>query len=245
MGCKTHINTAIIVAVLSTCCLPTIFAQRENFGSWTSIAVDKKLNKFEIGAETEFRTIYAFRLLDRWSLGVNADYDLSKTFKLGAGYQLMNKLDKKYLNYQIRNRFNISGTGKLKFKDLSISLRERIQTTTKNESNRLRENGTIDTYKMNPEWSWRNRLTLSYNIPNFKITPSLSAESFYQLNNPDGNRFDNMRYQLAFDYKFDKRNQIEVFGVINSELDSEDASGKYILGVAYKYSLKQLSNKSK
>ncbi len=238
MVCKKHTIIAIMVALFSTCCLQTIFAQRENFGSWTSIAVDKKLNKFEIGAETEFRTIYAFRLMDRWSLGLNADYDLSKTFKVGAGYQLMNKLDKKYLNYQLRNRFNVSATGKLKFNDISISLRERVQTTIKDESNRLKEDGTIDTYKMNPEWSWRNRLVLSYNIPNFKITPSLSAESFYQLNHPDANRFENMRYQLAFDYKINKRNHIEIYGVINSELESEDANGKYILGVAYKYSFK-------
>lgn len=238
MGCKTYRNTALLLALLSVCCLQSVFAQRENFGSWTSIAVDKKLNKFEIGAETEFRTIYAVRLLDRWSLSLNADYDLSKIFKISAGYQLMNKLDEKYLNYQIRNRFNVSGTGKLKFNDLSISLRERIQTTIKDESNRIKEDGTTDTYKMNPEWSWRNRLTLSYNIPNSKVTPSLSAESFYQLNNPDGNSFDNMRYQLSFDYKINKRNHVELFGVINSELESEDATGKYILGAAYKYSFK-------
>ena len=111
-------------------------------------------------------------------------------------------------------------------------------TTIKDESNRIKEDGTTDTYKMNPEWSWRNRLTLSYNIPNSKVTPSLSAESFYQLNNPDGNSFDNMRYQLSFDYKINKRNHVELFGVINSELESEDATGKYILGAAYKYSFK-------
>ena len=78
MDCTTHRNKAVLLALLSFCCLQSVFAQRENFGSWTSIAVDKKLNKFEIGAETEFRTIYAVRLLDRWSLSLNADYDLSK-----------------------------------------------------------------------------------------------------------------------------------------------------------------------
>jgi len=236
MVCKKHTIIAIIIALFSTCCLQAIFAQRENFGSWTSIAVDKKLNKFEIGAETELRTIYYFRLIERWSLGVNADYSLSKYLKVGAGYQFMNELDQKYLNYQIRNRLNLSATGKLKMNDFTFTLRERIQVTQKDESNRIKGDGTIDTYKANPEWSWRNRLQMAYNIPDFKITPALSVESFYQLNNPDGNSFENLRYILSFDYKINKKNHIEVYGMVNSELESEDATGKYILGVSYKYS---------
>jgi len=40
----------------------------------------------------------------------------------------------------------------------------------------------------------------------------------------------------SFDYKINKHNHIETFGVLNKELESEDAYGKYILGLAYNYS---------
>ena len=91
---------------------------------------------------------------------------------------------------------------------------------------------------MNPERSWRNRLQIKYNIPNCKITPAFSIESFYQLNKPDGKVFDNQRYKFSFNYKINKHNHIEAFGVLNKELESEDAYGKYIVGLAYNYSFK-------
>ncbi|MDD3077969.1 MAG: DUF2490 domain-containing protein [Paludibacter sp.] len=223
-----------------------VTAQSESYGTWTSVSYEKDLKKLDIEAETELRTIYMVSLIDRWSLGISADYKLNKYLKVGAGYQFMNSLEYKtddngllisnfYVkNYFIRNRFNLSGTGKYKLDDFSFSLRERVQVTTKEE--RERTDGTIDDYKVNPAWVWRNRFQLSYNIPHCKITPSASVESFYQLNNPDGNTFDNMRYILSFEYKINKHNYVELYGVVNSELDSDDASGKYILGASYKFS---------
>lgn len=216
---------------------PMLMSQNESYGTWTSMGVEKEYKKWDFGAETELRTIYYTRLIERWSLGVNADYSLFKQLKVGVGYQFMNKLDQKYLNYSIRNRFNLGATGKLKLADFSFTLRERIQMTQKDDSKRIQDDGTIDTYSVNPEWSWRNRLAMAYNIPHFKVTPSFSVESFYQLNNPDGNTFDNMRYVLSFDYKINKHNNIEIYGVINSNLESDDATGKYILGVSYKHTL--------
>jgi len=222
---------------------PVLTAQNESYGTWTSIGVEKEYKKWDLGAETELRTIYYARLIERWSLGVNADYSLLKQLKVGVGYQLMNCLvydenePNRYVkNYFFRNRFNLSATGKLKFNDFTISLRERVQLTKKGD--RLQTDGQIDDYKVNPELVWRNRLQLTYNIPNFKLTPSVSVETFYELNNPEGNNLDNIRYLLGLNYKFNKRNSMELFGVVNSSLVSEDATGKYILGVNYTYSFK-------
>jgi hypothetical protein len=211
-------------------------AQSDRYGTWTSIAVEKKLHKWNLGAETELRTINYLNRIDRWSLGISADYSILKQLKIGAGYQIMNSWDEKYIDYQIRSRFNVSTTGKLKWNNLSFSLREKLQVTFKDESDRIRSNGTIDTYKMNPEWTWRNRMLMSYNISHCALTPSFSVETFYQLNNPDGNTFDNVRYTLSLDYKINKQNSITVYGLINSKLNSDDASGKYILGVGYTHS---------
>ena len=232
---------AILVSFLIIA--PALNAQNESYGSWTSIGVEKEYKKWYFGAETELRTIYYTRLIERWSLGVNADYNIFKQLKVGVGYQLINSLvydetkpDRYVKNYFFRNRFNVSATGKIKINDFTVNLRERVQLTKKGE--RLQTDGSIDDYKINPELTWRNRLQIAYNIPNFKITPSFSVESFYTLNNPEGNNFDNLRYLLAFDYKLNKRNTVELYGVINSSLTSEDATGKYILGVSYTHKFK-------
>ena len=211
-------------------------AQSNRYGTWTSIAVEKKLHKWNLGAETELRTINYLNRIDRWSLGISADYSILKQLKLGVGYQLMNSWDEKYIDYQIRSRFNVAATGKLKWNNFSFSLREKLQVTFKDESDRIKSNGTIDTYNMDPEWTWRNRMLLSYNISHCALTPSFSVETFYQLDNPDGNTFDNVRYTLSLDYKINKQNSISVYGLINSKLNSDDASGKYILGVGYTHS---------
>lgn len=216
-----------------------IFAQNEMYGTWSSIEIEKKTNKWDLSAETELRTIYVVRLIDRWSLGLNADYNLSKQFKFGVGYQFMNSLDydKDYLkNYFFQNRFYTSISYKFKIYDFSFGIRERIQLTQKED--RVQSDGSIDEYKINPALVWRNRLLLSYNIPHFKITPSLSLESFFDLNNPEGNTLDNLRFILSFDYKLNKRNSIDVFGVLNSEQNSDDSTGKYIFGLSFKHSLK-------
>jgi len=227
--------------VLAFLFIESTFAQtdnsKENYGTWTTFGINTKFHKWEFGTDTELRTVYFVRLINRWSLGVSADYNLLKQLKVGLGYQFMNELDynpdySKY--YFFRNRFNATATGKIKFLNFNISLRERLQLTQKEQRTML--DGTVDTYSINPALVWRNRLLLAYNIPHCKITPSVSVESFYKLNDPNVNSFDSFRYSLSFDYKINKHNSIELYGVINSQLNSDDSFGKYILGSGYTYS---------
>lgn len=232
-------KTLLTISFTAVVCFQTLMAQTGEFGTWTSVGIERKWDKFDLGAETELRTIYGLQLIDRWSLGFDAGYKPLSFLKLSFGYNLMNVLDQKYSNYQFRNRFNLSATGKIKTGRLSFTLRERLQLTTKDESNRIKTDGTIDTYKINPALMWRNRLLAEYNIPNSKLTPSLSAESFYELNNPDGNSFTKMRYTLAMDYKLNKKNYLTIYGVYNNGLGTDDDdSGKYILGISYKFIIK-------
>lgn len=215
----------------------TITSQaQKQFGTWTNISIDKKINKkWNWGAETELRTIYGFQLINRWSIGVDAQYKISKPFEIGLGYQFMNTLDEKYENYQFRNRLMLDLTGKKKWGDFSFSLSEGLQFTTKNDSKRIMSDETIDTYKINPAWMWKNDFEVEYNIPKCKITPEFNFKTYYSLNNPDGNEFDKLRYILSFKYKLNKQNSISLFGVYNKELGSDgaDYSGKYDLGIKY------------
>ena len=57
---------------------------------------------------------------------------------------------------------------------------------------------------------WRNALTVSFKIPKVPLTPSLSAEMFYRVNDYKGNVIDKMRYEGALKYQFNKKNSLKV-----------------------------------
>lgn len=211
-------------------------AQTNQFGTWSSIALDKKINKkWTVGTEAELRTIYGVRLINRGSFELNSEYKINKLLDANLSYQLMNVLDPKYLNYHFRNRFNADIKAEKKWGDFSFGLSEGVQITTKNASKRLDEYGIIDTYKINPAWIWKNNFETEYNIPKCKFTPGFGFSTYYTLNDPDGNHFEKIRYKINLKYKINKRNFINLFGVYNQELgtDEADYSGKYNLGVKY------------
>jgi hypothetical protein len=89
-----------------------------------------------------------------------------------------------------------------------------------------------------PAGSKGTRFHLGENIPDCKLSPSFSVESFYELNNPDGNQFDKFRFTLAVDYKINKSNSISVFSVYNNKPTDDENTGKYILGIGYKFTIK-------
>jgi hypothetical protein len=211
-------------------------AQTTQYGVWTSIGVEKKLGKWEVAVEGQLRNHDFFQDLNRVSLKLEVTRNILKPLKIGASYEYMTFNDLEYSDLQPRQRYNVFIQGSQKFGRFNISLRERIQRTIKDESDRIKENGNYDTYKVNPEYIWRNRLKLAYNIPHFPVTPSLSVETFYQLNNPDGNTFNQLRYMLSFDYKVNKHHTFELYGLNDREINVNNPTRTSIAGIGYTYS---------
>lgn len=213
-------------------------AQTRESGIWSEIGLEKKIGKFELSVSGEMRNSDFLSKASRYGLGLEGNYNLNKFLKVGLSYQYYNFYDSKYFDYQPRQRYNFFVQGDQKFGRFSISLRERLQRTVKDESDRITESGSYDTYKINPAYTWRNRIKLKYNIANFPVTPAFSVESFYQLNNPDGNKFDQVRYILSLNYKFSKSHRIEVYGLIDREINVTSPVNKNVLGVGYYFSFK-------
>ncbi|KAF5047951.1 hypothetical protein DSECCO2_455190 [anaerobic digester metagenome] len=180
-------------------------AQEENFGTRISLGCEKKLDNWSFSAEGEVRTIYYVRLISRGSLQLAADYKISKPFSVGAGYEVMNFLDVKYKDYQLRNRLYFQASGKYEWNRFTFSLREKIQLTTKDDKDRIKPNGKIDTYRIDPSWMSRTKLKVSYNINKSSFSPFVCGELNYQLNNPDGNKIDNIKVMLGTSYKLKKK----------------------------------------
>jgi hypothetical protein len=213
-----------------------LYAQIEDFGVWFTSGIEKKHGKWNFGAEGELRTKDNANQIDRWSMKFETSYNLYRFLQFGGSYEYIYFHDLKYSNYQQRHRSYAFLQGKYKFRGFTFSVRERLQVTKKDDSDRIKKNGEVNTYAINPEWTWRNRFKLSYNIPKFQVTPSISFESFYQLNNPDGNTFDKLRYTLSFSYNLTKHHLFEIYGLIDKDINVTDPVKTYILGFGYEFS---------
>ncbi|MBN1181428.1 MAG: DUF2490 domain-containing protein [Bacteroidales bacterium] len=214
----------------------TAFAQTGDFGIWTSIGAKKEIGKWDMGVNTEVRTFNNSSQFQRWSIELDAEYKLMKQIKAGMVYIYFYFNDVEYADYQPRVRYAGFVQGKLTVGDFHFYLREKVQRTIKDESDRIKESGKYDNYRINPEWTLRSRVKIDYNIPHFPGTPSFSIEPFYQLNNPDGNTFNNIRYTLSFDYKISKQHEIKAYGLTDNELNVDDAVRMYVLGLGYTFS---------
>lgn len=231
-----RVGFSFIIALILLSFHFQLHAQNHDFGAWGSLSAQKSIGDLNLGAEAEIRTQDNASKVDRLSLQLSVNYDLIKQVKVGIGYELMDYYDSKYDDYQLRHRFIVYVTGKQKWGDFTFSLRERAQVTTKDESDRIRKSGKIDTYKINPEWTWRNRVKVEYNIPHCRLTPSFSFETFYQLNNPDGNVFDKIRYTITLEYKLSKQHQLEVYSLMNKEINVSDPLTNHVIGAGYAFS---------
>ena len=76
-------------------------AQSDEFGTWTSVSLDKKLSKqFTLGTELELRTGNNLKNIDRWSAGISVDYRLAKWLKASAGYTYLYDYHPETYTYQ-------------------------------------------------------------------------------------------------------------------------------------------------
>lgn len=244
--------------------------ESEPGGIWTSISAEKDLTKkWSVGGEIELRTIGFTTNRDRIALQIGTDYEFLKNLKVGLTYSWMNVDDDYKFSsdsirtdyFQNRHRFNAQASWKFKLGDFGFQFRERAQATLKDDSNRLKEDGSINTNRINPEYVWRNRLKASYGTKKSAWEPYVSMETYYLLNDPEEIRFyrsnesefevkntffSKIRYTVGVEYKINKKHKVELYGVYSHERGAEeqvvpgpnyyaisDWTNDYVLGIAW------------
>ena len=242
----------ILATVAFTALSVPLMAQSEA-GLWMELGAEKKLSKkFSLGLEADLRTRNNLKTMDRWSVGLSAEYKPVKYLKLDAGYTLMNNnfredisyhTDGSYNNWRpsywgIRHRLNASITGTYKFQNnLRISLRERWQYTYRPEK-------TVTRWDFdNSYWEdkvrsgkgknqLRSRLQLEYDKKGALFTPYANIE-FYNAWNVE-----KIRYTIGTDYNLSKQHTFSLFyryqDMKNVDADEYDPNMHYI-GVGYKF----------
>ena len=192
---RTIQNSILLILFFSF----TGFAQENDFQTWYSVSLNKKIiKKTNLSVKTGLRfrensSLYAKHFTD---FKIKRKYN--KRISYALGYRYINKWDIA-LNISDQNRFYADVNYKNKFsKRFSYAVR-----------NRLQSQGNFFSYKM----TLRQKFALDYNIKKIKLTPSISTEYFLTLE--DG--INKLRSTIALGYPLAKKLDFELAFRIQQE----------------------------
>lgn len=209
------------------CATSLCFAQVNDAGLWASINLEKKVSsKLTLTFTEEARFNENISEPGTLFSEIGGNYKLKKYLVVGASYRFIQRRRVDDF-YSMRHRYMMDVSLKHKIKKVAFTFRERFQTQYANINSS--ETGKVaDRYL-------RSKLTVKFDLDK-KYTPFISAELFYQLTNPKGNELDNMRYAAGFEYKFNKRTSVDLFYLINKEINMNDPVNDYVTGIGFNYS---------
>lgn len=182
MGTKRFLIASLLGVAVTLPSMAQIDADDEvsEFGVWTSVGVEKKINKkWSVEAEGEFRTADALNEVSRYSFGLSTSYKMCSWLKADAGYTLLRdytrastslqwkedvyddddymwseyELDDNADFWRTRHRVNVSLTGSVKIDRFKISLRERWQYTYQPEVSYDKTEYDVIRYNVD-DWGW-------------------------------------------------------------------------------------------
>ncbi len=146
--------------------------------------------------------------------------------KLGASYAFIYRYNSKHY-YEDQHRLNLNLNLTKKLGNWSIGYRLRLQTTFRNE--------TIGDYKYNPQLYLRNRIGVSYTIPDKPWKFSLTEECFQRLNHPSKKIIDEFRTVATATYQIDRHNSISLQLKAATEIQVKNPDRFFALGFAYEF----------
>ncbi len=198
----------------------------QDFEAWYRLKFKYELRKdWSIGLDNQYRFIDDGRALDQGLL----DLELKKKFNnglyvaLASRYTRSNDTQGNIQGWENWFRWNMDLGYKYKFDQLALSGRLRYQSR-----NELRIDDESDR-------AFRFKLQADYNIKKWKWDPYLSSEIFYE-NGDDG--FYKARFTLGTAYDWKKYGEISGFYRVEHELVGLYPKTTYILGLGYKFTLK-------
>jgi hypothetical protein len=179
------------------------YSQNNDFQSWNSIEIEKKVtNDFSLSIEEELRFSNNSTSFNESHTNISGYYSFNKILKAGLGYRYSftrDIEDGNVLSHRVLGDVFL----KYKFSDFIFSFRELIQCDWQGEK-------TSPTASY-PELYLRHKFQIKYNVPKVALFPFIEAEFFQSMNNPVKNNIDKYRLTGGFEYKFENRLAISIF----------------------------------
>lgn len=163
---------------------------------------------------------------DRWLNSLGIDYTFwHGRMKVGVtGDYIRRHNEDRY--FENRYRAGVQLTYSETYRRFKFSLRTKLLSTFRDE--------TTGDYRVNPKMNWRNRLQVSYQMPNSRFKYSLSAELHWLVNDPKNNIIDNLRTVASVDYRLTRRQYLSAFVRMDNDFQVKEPTDRLYLGLTYK-----------
>lgn len=211
-----------IVVLLSTL---NLSAQKNDFQTWTTIELKKKVTKklsFEL--EEELRLCNNSTTFGQNNLTLSSTYALHKKLRLGLGYRYAyeNEFDD---GHSKSHRIMVNATLRHKMQTgILLTFRERFQTDF-SMGNRSK-------------MFLRHRLQAAYKNSEFDWSPYLNVELTQALNNPVKNTIEKVRVFAGCEYDISYRLSANLaFGFQHSDRPLKKPKNYYMLNIGLSYLL--------
>jgi len=202
--------------------------QVKDAGLWTSAGFEFKVVKkltANISEEVRFNENISEAGMFLTDFGIT--YKYNKHFESAIGYRYSQKR-KVEDYYSVRHRFNVEVKYEKKLKPFQLQYRIRFQDHYSDIGRA--SNGRI------PEYYLRNKLGLSLDMDK-PYSPYISLELFSPLNYPRLSAFVGIRTTAGVEYKFSKHHKIDLYYMIQKQLNASNPETDFVVGLGYFYKL--------
>jgi len=219
------ILTGILLAVIPSLASAqgTVNDLEQDFGARTSISLNKKLAKgLHVVADGEIRMSDNMATLGRYQAGLGVTYKINRTFKVGAGYIFIEKLNSDN-EWKPRHRFYGDASMALWAGDWRFSVKERLQLTHRDVNNLYQNNPNSLSLKSRLKVSYKGHPSITpygyvelrnvFNDPACSATWNTSSESYsdYSFIGYTDAYINRLRGSLGAEWKVNKHNAFDIF----------------------------------
>lgn len=224
-----HYLAAVLIA-----CSTAVAAQTQDFNSWSTFSLNKKLNdKFKAGTDLEFRMRDNLTNYNLFYVNLGVTYKPLDWLSVSGVYRFIHK-HKDDGTYGLRNRYYLDAAAKFKTGQFSFGYRARYQVE-------FRGAGYSDKYAGLPEIYLRHKFDIKYKI-NDRFTPYVGTEVREQITNPrvpylDAFSFDRDRLYAGVDFSINDNNTLGFYFLRQFEFNVEEPETLNVLGIEYSLNL--------
>jgi len=205
------------------------FGQNDEFMVWTNVGLSGDLVK-KTDWTVELNSRFDNEGIATFFPQVGIDYKLTKWLKPSVEYRFL--VDRnKYGNYKSGHRINLNAKFGEDFDRLSLEFRLRYQYA-------FSQFGQATDYNADFDQAFRFKPEIEYDINDFILTPSVSAEFFY---NPklgeNGRQFDKVRLAVGASFDLNNNHDISFKYQIDKKFRAFEEGVRHVISVSYEYSL--------
>lgn len=214
----------LLIAVYTLLSLLNLSAQTNDAQLWADIKLNYKFaSHTSIYGQVGSRFSENISKVGMGFAELGTDYELSKTWELGASYRFYSSRKNEDL-YSNRHKFNLDLSFKKNYYLLSFKIRMRIQMKYKDiySSN----DGTASNFQ------WRNKLELKYKLTK-KIKPFFLFECYLPISNNNYFELTKTKYSFGLEYKINKRNSLEIYCLYQRQLHRKNPDRDFVIGISY------------